>query len=102
MENSDIKIVAVNGSVRPGNYTGKVLQLCVDELVKNNVPVEVIDPAMLSLPMPGHRAERDDSRNLQSAIKNATGVIIATPEYNGSYSSVIKLVIENLGFPSAL
>ena len=30
------------------------------------------------------------------------GVILSTPEYHGSYSSVIKRVIENLGFPSAL
>jgi len=29
-------------------------------------------------------------------------VILATPEYHGSFSSVIKLVIENLGFPSVL
>lgn len=28
--------------------------------------------------------------------------MLAPPEYHGSYSSVIKLVIENLGFPSGL
>jgi len=32
----------------------------------------------------------------------ATGVILATPEYHGSYSSVIKLIIENLGYPSSI
>jgi len=39
---------------------------------------------------------------LRDSISAATGVVLATPEYHGSYSSVIKLVIENLGFPSAL
>ncbi len=29
-------------------------------------------------------------------------MVLATPEYHGSYSSVIKLVIENLGFPSVM
>ena len=29
-------------------------------------------------------------------------MLLATPEYHGSYSSVIKRVIENLGFPSML
>lgn len=29
-------------------------------------------------------------------------MVLATPEYHGSISSVIKLVIENLGFPSVL
>ena len=28
--------------------------------------------------------------------------MLATPEYHGGFSSVIKLVIENLGFPSVL
>jgi hypothetical protein len=32
----------------------------------------------------------------------AEGVIRATPEYHDGYSSVIKLVIDNLEFPSAL
>ena len=36
-------------------------------------------------------------------MKHATdSVVLATPEYHGSFSSVMKLVIENLGFPSAL
>jgi len=39
---------------------------------------------------------------LQQQVSDATGVIFATPEYHGSYSSVIKLVIEQLGFPSVL
>ena len=39
---------------------------------------------------------------LQEKISPAAGIILATPEYHGSYSSVIKLVIENLGFPNAL
>ena len=30
------------------------------------------------------------------------GVVLATPEYHGSFSSVMKLMIENLGFPSVL
>ncbi len=41
-------------------------------------------------------------RDVQRAVTEATGVLLATPEYHGSYSSVIKLLIENLGFPSAL
>ncbi len=45
-----------------------------------------------------------DSRadELRSRIKQATGVILATPEYHGTFSSVMKLTIENMGFPSVL
>ena len=35
-------------------------------------------------------------------VKEADAIILATPEYHGSYSSVIKLIIDNLGYPSAL
>jgi FMN reductase len=98
-----IKIVAVIGSVRPGNYTSKALALAVDELEKQSrVKVEVFDPAGMNLPLPGEPSGDPEVERLQTAMREATGVILSTPEYHGSYSSVIKLVIENLGFPSGL
>jgi FMN reductase len=42
------------------------------------------------------------AKDLQRRIHRAAAVILATPEYHGSFSSVIKLAIENMGFPSAL
>jgi len=98
-----IRIVAVNGSVRPRNYTGMALALVVDEFKKEaQITVTVIDPASLNLPFPGTDPGSESTRALQEKIKGATGLILATPEYHGSFSSVMKLVIENLGFPSAL
>jgi FMN reductase len=49
--------------------------------------------------MPAEDARADE---LQSAVRGATGVVLATPEYHGTFSSVMKLAIENLGFPSVL
>ena len=44
----DVHLVAVGGSVRPGNYTAKALALAVDEAAKRaDVTVEVFDPADL-------------------------------------------------------
>lgn len=43
-----------------------------------------------------------DSEYLQELVRSADGVIMSTPEYHGSFSSLIKVVIENLGYPSAL
>lgn len=98
-----IRIVAVCGSVRPGNYTSMALDLVVDELRnQHRVAVDVIHPETLNLPFPGLDPKSEASRSLQSLVKGATGVVLSTPEYHGSFSSVIKLVIENLGFPSAL
>jgi FMN reductase len=98
-----IRIVAVVGSVRPGNYTSKALALVVDELERRSrVKVDVFDPAAMNLPLPGRSSDDPEVERLQKTMREATGVILSTPEYHGSYSSVIKLVIENLGFPSGL
>ena len=98
-----IRIVAIPGSVRPGNFTGKALALTVDEIRKHpEVALEVIDPTTLNLPLPGTDGRSPGAAALQHAVSAATGVVLATPEYHGSYSSVMKLIIENLGFPSVL
>jgi chromate reductase len=98
-----LKIVIILGSVRPGNYTSKAAALVVDELEKDpEVAVEVVDPATLELPPPGVGIDSPVSRDLQEKVRTAAGVVLVTPEYHGSFSSVIKLIIENLGFPSVL
>ncbi len=103
MEGRPIRIVVIPGSVRPGNYTGKAVALVIDELAKmNDVRYDLIDPASLHLPLPGAGPGDASTERLRSLVGDATGLIFATPEYHGSFSSVIKLVIENLGFPSVL
>ena len=98
-----ISILVVNGSVRPRNYTAKASALVVDEFRKDpQVSVEVIDPATIDLPFPGTRPGAEATVLLQKKVSAAAGIVLATPEYHGSFSSVMKLVIENLGFPSVL
>ncbi len=98
-----IRIVTILGTVRPGNMTGKALALVNDELRKRpEVTLEYIDPANLHLAPPGMAIDLSSTQTLRNAVNRATGVILATPEYHGSFSSVMKLVIENLGFPSVL
>ena len=98
-----IRIVVVNGSVRPGNYTAKASALVIDELKKQgHVSVELVDPSALKLPFPGTEPNAKVTEDLQARVSAATGVVLATPEYHGTFSSVMKLVIENLGFPSVL
>ncbi len=98
-----IRIVVINGSVRAGNYSSMASTLLVNELRKDaKVSVEVVHPAELNLPLPGTDFKAPGTLKLQALVKEATAVVLATPEYHGGISSVIKLVIENLGFPSVL
>ena len=102
-EDCDVRIAAFIGSVRPGNMTATALALVVDEINKHeNTSVDVIDPTEIELALPGTAKDSSVMDRLQQQVSDATGVIFATPEYHGSYSSVIKLVIEHLGFPSVL
>jgi len=94
-------IVVISGSVRKDNYTNKAVNLVLDEAKKMKIKCNFIDPGKLSLPFPGQDTN-DSIKKMQDTVKNADGVILATPEYHGSISSVMKLIIENLGFPSVL
>jgi len=98
-----IKIVTICGSVRPGNYTSMALALALSEFAKrSDVDVDALDLAAFDLPFPGRAARDTSSERFRESVKSATGVVLATPEYHGSFSSVTKLAIENLGFPSVL
>jgi len=97
-----IKIVAIGGSVRPGNYTWKALELVIDEIKKKgDIELTTVDPRKLNFPKPGLETNAQ-AESLRKSVSEATGVILATPEYHGSVSSVMKQIIENLGFPSVL
>ncbi len=95
------EIVSICGTSRPGNYTGKALAVVTDELSRQGLTITAQDAAELSLPFPGY-PDTDDARKLRTAVKRASGVVFATPEYHGGFSAMSKLIIENLGFPSAL
>ena len=98
-----IRIVAITGSIRQGNYTSMALSLVADEINRrDDVSAQVIDPGELDLLFPGEEGHSEGAGILQKAVEAATGVVLATPEYHGTFSSVMKLVIENLGFPSLL
>jgi chromate reductase len=98
-----IRIVIINGSARPGNYTGMAVAIVADELRRDpQVEVEILNPGLMNLPLPGVDPHSPASQELQRKVTEAAAVVLATPEYHGSFSSVMKLAIENLGFPSVL
>lgn len=98
-----MNIVTICGTVRPGNYTEKALALVIDELRKKpEVETHPLDLAEVQLAPPGLGVPDAGLERFQQAVRGATGIVLATPEYHGSFSGILKLAIENLGFPSAL
>ena len=102
-QKSAFQVVAIPGSVRPGNFTGKALAVLADELRRNpGIDLETIDTAGIDFPLPGRPNGSPAVKRFQETVSSADGIILATPEYHASFSSVMKLVIENMGFPSGL
>ena len=98
-----LRIAVIIGSVAKNSNTRKAALVAVDELQKHEeISVDVIDPRELDIPFPGIKSSSKDAEKIQEIVEGATGVILVTPEYHGSYSSVLKLLIENLGYPSKL
>jgi len=94
-------IVCISGTSRPDNYTARALGIVVDELQYSRVAPVVFDARALQLAFPG-QPDPGDGERLRTAIAAAPGVILATPEYHGSFAAMTKLILENLGFPSVL
>lgn len=101
MNEDGIRVALILGAVRHDNYTAKAAALVVDELRSRGVHVDVIDPGQMDLPMPG-TGSTPDAERMQEIVRRASALVLCTPEYHGGLSSVIKLVIENMGFPSAM
>ena len=103
MAERKIETVAIKGTVRPNSYTGMALALVLDEFKKQEgVNLTVFNPEEIHLYPPGLGGDNPDPVRMREAVTEATGIVLATPEYHGSFSSVMKLVIENLGFPSVM
>ncbi len=98
-----IRIVTIGGSIRPGNYTAMALELLNDEFRRTaDVELQTVDLNTVDLVFPGREPKDQSAEAFRATVAAATGVVLATPEYHGSFSSLTKLAIENLGFPSVL
>lgn len=94
-------IAAISGTSRPNNYTSRALGAVVDKLREQGADVTVLDARELTLNFPGHPLT-EDAKRLADTVRSAQGVVLATPEYHGTFASMTKLILENMGFPSAL
>lgn len=93
------------GSIRDDSYSLKIAGILAAKLAANGHRPTIVDPRILKLGIPHHPDERNTgevSSSLQQLIVASTSVIFITPEYDGSYSAVSKILVEHLGYPSAL
>lgn len=97
-------IAIISGTNRPGSNTRKVaaqveshyqaLGVAVQVLDLANLPAGLLSPESYALKPAGFTSFTD-------AILASDGLVIITPEYNGSFPGVLKYFIDLLPFPES-
>ncbi len=95
LEAKKIRLLGISGSLRRGSFNTALLKVA-EELAPQDVGLEILDLSDLPLYNGDLEAEGDPVAvsELKRAIREADGVIFASPEYNHSFSGVIKNAID--------
>ena len=97
-------ITLISGTNRPGSNTLKVTHLLADIYREFGVPTRLL--VLQELPpelfLPTSYAKKPASfAPFEVGVLEASGLVIVTPEYNGSFPGVLKLFIDHLKFPDS-
>lgn len=96
-----VKIVGLAGSLRPGSYSQQALQLAAQRVEALGAEVTILDLRSLNLPFcDGGKdyADYPDVAHMRQVVREADGIILATPEYHGSVSGVLKNALDLMSF----
>jgi chromate reductase, NAD(P)H dehydrogenase (quinone) len=92
------------GTNRPGSNTRKICRIVEEIYADLKVPLKVVDLAYLP-PEIFQRAAYSEKpasfKPFADAILESTGLIVVTPEYNGSVPGILKYFIDMLKFPES-
>jgi chromate reductase len=97
-------ITIISGTNRPGSNTRKVTVQVEKTYAALGVPVHVLDLANLpqEIYLPSAYENKPASfQKFTDAILGADGLVVITPEYNGSIPGVLKYFIDMLPFPES-
>ena len=94
-----IKILALAGSTRKDSFNKKLLKVAAAGATATTADVTIID--LNDLPMPlfdedleANEGIPENAMKFKQLLKQSDGILIASPEYNGSYSAVLKNAID--------
>ncbi|MGF1590066.1 MAG: NADPH-dependent FMN reductase [Pleurocapsa sp.] len=96
-----VKVVGILGSLRADSYSAKALQEAIKRVQALGVEAEILDLREMKLPFCDGGSEYPDYPDveiLRSKVKAADGLILATPEYHGSVSGVLKNALDLMSF----
>ncbi len=93
-----MKVLAIAGSLRADSHNRRLTEAAAALIAARGVEVEILDPeALRTLPHFDQDLEADSPEAveaLRAKIAEADGLLLATPEYNGSIPSVLKNAVD--------
>jgi chromate reductase len=94
-----LKVLAVCGSRRTGSYNQKLLDVSIKILTNLGVEVSTLSLVIDALPVfsPDIRLTEINAsivKNIQSQITASSGLLICSPQYNGSIPPFLKNIID--------
>ena len=92
-------IVAITGSIRTDSYNNRLLTAAANRLEAAGATVDRIEPQALDLPFYNGDLQATEGipvevHDLHTRISAGDGVLIASPEYNGAFSPLLKNTID--------
>ena len=92
-------IVALSGSQRDGSRTRHAVNQALEAAETRGATTKLVDLTTFDLPVfdPDH-SDAGDAQELRQLVRRADGVLLGSPVYHGSYSSVLKTAIDYCGF----
>lgn len=97
-------IVIISGTNRPNSNTRKITTHVEKAYAMLGIPAQVLDLAQLPqeifLPSSYNKTPASFDRYI-GAILSADGLVVITPEYNGSIPGILKYFIDMLPFPES-
>jgi FMN reductase len=96
-----VKIIGIVGSLRPDAYSGLALHQAMERVKELGAVTEILDLREMKLPFCDGGSEYPgypDVEILRATVKGADGLILATPEYHGSVSGVLKNALDLMSF----
>ncbi len=96
-----VKVVGIIGSLRTDAYSALAMQQAINRVKDLGAEVEILDLREMTLPFCDGGSEYPDYPDvevLRDKVKAADGLILATPEYHGSVSGVLKNALDLMSF----
>ena len=96
-----VKIVGMTGSLRSGSHSYQALSEAAKRVEALGGEVELLDLRLLNLPFCNGEddyPDYPDVEKMRTIVKEADGLILATPEYHGSVSGVLKNALDLMSF----